>query len=87
MVGVEKDIDDEAKEYMDNEYLSNNYFTLCNVLLELNNSDAKEIFGYIDYIKLRSSLTLFYLVTNNIIIKKVLDKFYNGELDNTTLSK
>ena len=76
----------EAKEYMDNEYLNNNYFTLCNVLLELDSNDAKEIFGYIDYIKLRASLTLFYLVTNNVIIKKVLDKFYEGEFDNTTIN-
>lgn len=39
---------------------------------------------YIDSLKLHSSLTLFYLVTNNETIYKVLQKFYNGELDKIT---
>lgn len=77
----------EAKEYMENDYLKNNYLTLCEVLLDTKSNNAKEIFGYIDSIKLRSSLTLFYKVSDIDIIKKVLDKFFNGELDNVTLTK
>ena len=57
------------------------------MLLETKSNNAKEIFGYIDSIKLRSSLTLFYKVSNIDVINKVLDKFFNGELDNVTLTK
>ena len=77
----------EAKEYIENDYLKNNYLKLCEVLLETKSNNAKEIFGYIDSIKLRSSLTLFYKVSNIDVINKVLDKFFNGELDNVTLTK
>ena len=44
------------------------------------------MFGYIDSLKLHSSLTLFYLVTNNETIYKVLQKFFNGELDKITFN-
>lgn len=77
----------EAKEYIENDYLKNNYLKLCEVLLETKSNNAREIFGYIDSIKLRSSLMLFYKVSNIDVIKKVLDKFFNGELDNVTLTK
>ena len=34
--------------------------------------------------KLKSSMTLFYLVDGNPIFKAVLDKFFAGELDEVT---
>ena len=53
-------------------------------MLNLETSDAYSIFGYIDYYKFQSSLTIFYLATNEDIFKKVLDKYYEGKLvDNT----
>lgn len=30
-------------------------------------------------------MTLFYYVSNNIIFKNVIDKFFNGEFDNFTI--
>ena len=76
----------EAKEYWGNEYLKNNYIELCNVLLSLKENNPQKIFSYIDAIKLQSSLTLFYQVEKLEIINKLLNKFYNGELDNKTLN-
>ena len=75
----------EAKEYWSNDYLRKNYLELCNVLLELEETNPRHIFGYTDGVKLKSSLTLFYLVSNSDIIRLVLEKFFNLELDKKTI--
>jgi len=43
--------------------------------------------GYPDNLKLRSCMTLFWLVTGEQFFKDVLDKFYDGELDEYTRKK
>ena len=76
---------EEVKEYMNNEYLKNNTFEICNELLKLND-DIDNIFGYPDNLKLKSSMTLFeYAFPNEKLFKNIIDKFYNGERDITTL--
>lgn len=76
---------DEAKEYLDNDYLRNNLENICSELLKLDTSNPVNIFGTVDSLKLRSSMTLFYLASNEEIYKKVLDKYYHGELDQLTI--
>ena len=76
---------DEAKEYLDNDYLRNNLENICSELLKLNTSNPVNIFGTVDSLKLRSSMTLFYLASNEEIYKKVLDKYYHSELDQLTI--
>ena len=80
-----KDLE-EAKEYWSNDYLRNNYLELLEVLLSLEENNPRHIFGYTDGVKLKSSLTLFYLASNSELIHKVLGKFYNYELDMKTIS-
>ena len=46
---------------------------------------AEEIFGEIDAIKLKSSMTLFYLANKEQLFQKVLDKYYNGETYSNTI--
>ena len=72
----------EALEYMNEPYLWNNYLELCSVLLNLPNSDISEVLGTTDCLKLKSSLTLFYLFCNEDcdVIKALLEKYYAGEL-------
>ena len=49
--------------------------------------DIKYIFGYPDYLKLNSSMTLFdYALPNEKVFKSVIDKFYDGKKDEMTLS-
>lgn len=79
-----KDLD-EVKTYWSNDCLRNNYLELCNVLLELEETNPRHIFGYTDGVKLKSSLTLFYLGTNSDIIRLTLEKFYSSELDMKTI--
>ena len=77
---------DEAKAYLDNEYLYNNLIKICNELLKLEISDSVEVMGFPDNLKLCSSMTLFHLVKpEEKIFKQVLDKYYNGKLDENTV--
>lgn len=76
----------EAKEYMNNDYLKNNLLEICQKLLLLNN-DIKDIFGYPDYLKVQSCLTLFEIVSpEESVFREVLNKFYNGEIDSNTIN-
>ena len=58
--------------------------TITKALLSLNTSDPVIVFSYPDNLKLRSSMTLFYLVSHDEVFKQVLDKYFNGELDQRT---
>ena len=80
-------IDDleEAREYMENEYLGNNLIAISNELLKLKTNDPVEIFGHTDSKKLRSSMTLFELVSDNDVFSSVLEKYFDGERDQLTL--
>lgn len=76
---------EEAIEYFKNPILGNRYLECCNVLLRLENDNPFEIFGFGDALKLRSSLTLFYLSTSNNIILEVLKKFFDGGFCESTV--
>ncbi len=77
---------DEAEAYLNNEYLHNNLIEISNELLKLKSNDILSIMGFPDNLKLCSSMTLFHLVEpDEEIFKKVLDKYYNGKLDENTI--
>lgn len=76
----------EAIEYLNNKILRNRLIEICEVLLSLESNDATYVMGYPDDLKLKSSMTLFNEVSDIDIFKKVLDKFYNGEKDEMTIS-
>lgn len=76
----------EAIEYLNNKILRKRLIEICEVLLSLENNDATYVMGYPDDLKLKSSMTLFNEVSDIDIFKKVLDKFYNGEKDEMTIS-
>ena len=82
-----KKLGKEAKEYLNNEILYSHLVEISSVLLTLDTNDAYKIFGDIDALKLKSSMTLFYLVSGNEIFRKVLDKYYGGEMCKVTVNK
>lgn len=75
----------EAREYMENEYLANNLINISLKLLELETNDPIEIFGITDSKKLKSSMTLFELVSDNEVFSQVLEKYFDGERDQRTI--
>ena len=76
----------EAKQYLKNEYLKHNLIEISENLLKIN-KNIEEIVNYPDNLKIKSSMTLFHIAGPNInTFKKVIDKFYNQELDNQTIS-
>ncbi len=75
----------EAEAYLGHPTLSSRLVEISESLLQLNCDDASEIFGYIDDLKLQSSMTLFFIVGGNPVFKGVLEKFFKGELDEKTV--
>jgi len=75
---------EEAIAYLTDEILRSRLIEISKALLSLETSNATEIFGYPDDMKLKSSMTLFYLVSGDEIFKKVLDKFFDGDIDKKT---
>ena len=76
---------EEAREYVNNVILGSRLRECSQILLDLNVSDLEEVFGDLDSIKVRSSMTLFDYILPNDIFGMVLDKYYNGKRDNLTL--
>ena len=77
---------EEAVAYWNDPVLRSHMVEICQELLKLEDS-IDWIMGYPDNLKLRSCMTLFWLVTGEPLLKAVLDKFYGGELDEYTVQK
>ena len=76
---------DEARAYLSHETLGSRLKECVTVLLRVENRTALEIFGSIDEMKLRSSLTLFEAASEEPVFGSALKKFFNRELDQKTL--
>ena len=78
---------DEAKAYLEHPWLSGRLYELCVSLLQHKDKSAYDIFGDIDEMKLKSSMTLFALTSENYtIFDQVLEQFFEGEMDEVTVS-
>ena len=78
---------DEAKAYLEHPVLSERLYELCNELLKHTDKTAFEIFGDIDEMKLKSSMTLFSLASeDHSIFDEVLECFFDGKKDVITIS-
>ena len=79
---------DEAKEYLANKILRERLLEITQALLQLESNDIEYIMGSsIDAVKLRSSMTLFHFAEPNCeIFTKVIEKYFDGQLDETTVN-
>jgi uncharacterized protein (DUF1810 family) len=76
----------EAEAYLQHPLLGVRLLQISEALLQLGSSDAHQIFGSPDDLKLKSSMTLFSSLPNApAIFRKVLDKFFAGAKDAKTL--
>ena len=77
---------DEAKAYMENDYLRNNLIEISQALLDCGNDDIGDIMGFPDNLKLCSCMTLFELAApEEKVFGEVIDKFFDGQRDRRTL--
>ena len=76
----------EAIEYMNHDILGTRLIEISNELLKLPTHNSIEVFGQVDSLKLKSSMTLFSLLENtNPVFQQVLDKFFDGAKDEKTI--
>ena len=77
---------DEAKEYLEDEILGNRLYNITLELLKLDEDNPINIFGNVDALKLKSSMTLFDIVSDDEIFYDVLKKYYGGKKDERTIA-
>lgn len=75
----------EASAYVAHTVLGGRLVQCCDLVTAIKGRTALEIFGGIDTLKLRSSMTLFASVSDNPIFREVLSKYYDGKPDQATL--
>ena len=75
----------EAEDYLHHPVLGKRLVEITEELLKIKNDDASYVFGYPDDLKLKSSMTLFYQVSENEIFVRVLRKFFDGKMDKKTV--
>lgn len=77
---------EEARQFLNDEELGGRLREITEVVLEHRDIDVEGLMnGEIDAIKLRSSMTLFDLVSPNDIFAQVLEAFFDGNRCEHTL--
>jgi uncharacterized protein (DUF1810 family) len=75
----------EAREYLAHPVLGPRLVECCEILLSLGGRRAEDVFGSIDTMKLRSSMTLFARAApDNPIFERVLAGYFDGVADDAT---
>lgn len=78
---------EEAEAYLHHPVLGTRLKEISEAVLELNNPDARMVFGRPDDRKLKSCMTLFSEVAEHedTVFNKVLEVYFDGERDSKTL--
>lgn len=77
---------EEATNYLKNPILYARLIEISKALLEVEEKTAIEILGYVDAMKVKSSMTLFHLANpEEKTYIEVLNKYYQGEKDEKTI--
>jgi uncharacterized protein (DUF1810 family) len=77
---------DEAVAYLEHLTLGSRLRECTETVCGIEDGSIGEIFGSPDYLKFRSSMTLFEAVSGDSIFRSALDKFCAGERDPATLA-
>ena len=78
---------DEARAYIEHPVLGARLREISSALLSLKENNPRIVMGHPDHLKLCSCMTLFSKATeDNQVFIDVINKFYNGKMDNLTLS-
>jgi uncharacterized protein (DUF1810 family) len=78
----------EAVAYLDHPVLAPRLRECTRLVNLIEGRAIGQIFGYLDDLKFRSSMTLFTsVVSDNEVFKDALDKYFGGEPDPLTLER
>jgi uncharacterized protein (DUF1810 family) len=78
---------DEAKTYLQHPVLGTRLRACTQLVLNVNGRSAEEIFGYPDYLKFRSCMTLFLTAaTDNTLFNDALLKYFDSKPDQLTMN-
>ena len=69
----------EAKQYLAHPKLGKRLRECAEALLAVEGKGVRDIFGELDAMKVRSSMTLFDLVSPNDLFAQVLEQYYDGK--------
>jgi uncharacterized protein (DUF1810 family) len=76
----------EAQAYLDHPILGKRLLECTKIVLAIKGKSALEIFGNVDAMKLRSSMTLFMSVAgSDFVFQEAIDKYFDEEPDEKTL--
>ena len=79
---------EEATEFLNDPYLGDNLREISKELLDKSTDDPEDIFGELDAMKLKSSMTLFHIAgemcEENRVFYEVLLKYFDGQFDEKT---
>ena len=77
---------EEARAYLQHPILGARLRDITTIFLDSVGKNAQDVFGYLDAMKVRSCMTLFYEVSEDDLFRKVLDRYYSGLADERTLA-
>ena len=79
---------DEARAYLAHPTLGRRLVECATVLTALDTTDPERVFGPVDAMKLRSSMTLFaHAAPEEPVFREVLDHWFDGVEDDATISR
>jgi uncharacterized protein (DUF1810 family) len=77
---------EEAAAYLKHPFLGQRLLECTRLVLGVKGRTCEQIFGEIDSLKFRSSMTLFAEVTlKERVFREALEKYFDGEADESTL--
>jgi uncharacterized protein (DUF1810 family) len=77
---------DEARAYLGHPVLGPRLHACVEALQDLDHGSADSVFGEVDAMKLRSSLTLFEAAGGERLFSAALERWFEGHRDEATLS-
>jgi uncharacterized protein (DUF1810 family) len=82
---------EEAHAYLEHAVLGQRLRECTTIVVSLNGRSAEEIFGYPDYLKFHSSMTLFAqaatISEEDLVFSQALDKYFSGKEDAATIER
>jgi uncharacterized protein (DUF1810 family) len=79
---------DEARAYLGHPVLGPRIRECARIVAGVEGKSATDIFGGVDAMKLRSSMTLFAAAApGEPVFREVLDRYFNGQPDDATIER